>query len=70
MKDTCYLTLTKRGVKKMTKSMPKLAGGEVAVKVTVEVPDEHFRDPYVEAFLKLTEEHLTTPQVDVGVEVP
>lgn len=70
MKSTCYLVLDRKGVDRMTKRPPDLYAGEVAVKVTVVADDRHFRQPYAEASLELSEKHLITPEVDVEVADP
>lgn len=67
MKDACYLTLNRNGIKKMTKSEPALEPGEVAVKVHVEVDARHFRTHHAEARLTIGEQQLLFPDVDVFV---
>lgn len=68
MKDACYLTLNRNGIKKMTKSEPSLDAGEIAVKVHVEVDARHFRAPHAEARLTIGEQQILFPEVDVSIE--
>jgi hypothetical protein len=70
MKDVVYLVVNRNGVVGMRKRHPDLAGGEVGIKLTVKVPDAHFRDPYAVAELELGEEHLIHPTAHVEVESP
>lgn len=67
MKATCFLILSGRGVERLTKTVPALAAGEIAVRLTVSADNKHFRMPYVEAAIQLEERHLIHPEVDVEV---
>lgn len=70
MQDTIYLVLNRRGILRMNKTrMPLLAGGEVAVKLTVRVDDSNFRSPLASAELDIAEDQLIlNPTVEVEVE--
>lgn len=48
MRETIYLTVSRRRVERMTKSLPGLARGEVPVKLVVTVEDAAFREPVIE----------------------
>lgn len=67
MKSTCYLILNARGVERLTKTVPDLHAGEIAVRLTVEADAKHFRMPYVDAAIQLEERHLIRPEVSVEV---
>lgn len=71
MRDTIYLVLNQRRVDRMTKQrLPKLKGGEVAIKLKVSVDDSNFRTPLAEAGLEIPEEMIISqPEVEVEVEV-
>lgn len=69
MKDTIYLVLNQRRVDRMLHTrLPKLKGGEVAVKVTVEVGDSNFRTPLARAELSIPDD-LIIHQPEVVVDV-
>lgn len=70
MNDTVYLVLTRRGVDRLVKTrLPKLSGGQVAVKLSIHVDDDNFRTPLAEANLELGANHLIlNPEVEVTVE--
>lgn len=69
MKTTVYLVCNSRGVDRITKKRePVMYAGEVAIKLSVSIPDSAFRSPLAEAVLEVQEEHLIVPPV-VEVEV-
>lgn len=70
MKSTVYLIMHARGVDRMTKRTPDLYAGEVAIRLTVQVDEEHFRVPYADASIVLGPEHLILPEVEVTVDEP
>lgn len=45
MKDVIWLVISPRRVERMTKAPPDVRRGEIAAKVTVEVPAGAFRPP-------------------------
>ena len=65
MKDTCYLVLTQDGVKRLTKKPPALHGDERAVAIVVDVADEIFNYTFMKAELKIDEEDVIEPSMEV-----
>ena len=65
MRDVVYLICTKSGVERLRKTVPLLKRGEVAIKVSVEVDDELFKQPIVETELKAEEKHIIKGQASV-----
>lgn len=70
MKDTAYIVVTAEGVQRMTKRVPSLAREELAVKVTITVPDASFRPWMVTAALDVPEDRVILPTVDATVDAP
>lgn len=69
MKTVVYLVCNSRGVDRITKKRaPDLHGGEVAVKLTVNIPDKAFRTPFAEADLTIPETAVIHPTVDISIE--
>jgi hypothetical protein len=50
------------------KRAPLLRGGEVAVKLTVQISDKNFRSPLVAAHLVVDDSFVIQPEVDITVE--
>lgn len=67
MKDTVYLVTDASGVVRMTKRAPSLYRNEVAVRLTVQVPDSAFRSLEVSAILDVPEDRVILPGVEVDV---
>lgn len=67
MKDICYLVVTRSGVTRMTKRPPDLQRSEVAVKLSLTVPDTVFRSPFISADVAVTEQHVIVPKIEVAV---
>lgn len=63
MKDTVYLVTDVSGVLRMTKRAPSLYRNEVAVRLTVSLPDSAFRSMAVAATLEVPEERIIQPDV-------
>lgn len=55
MKVSNWLVIDKNGVKATRKTKPALDWDEVAVKINLEIPDEIFKRPTIEATLKVTD---------------
>ncbi len=70
MRDTIYLVLNQRRVDRMTKQrLPKLKGGEVAIKLKVTVDDSNFRTPLTEAHVQVPPGMVIgEPEVQVELE--
>lgn len=70
MRDTVYLVLNSRRVDRMLRTrLPKLKGGEVAVKLTVDVDNSNFRTPLANVELLIPNELIISqPEVDIEVE--
>lgn len=47
MKEVIYLTVSRRKVEKMTKTLPDIRRGEIPVKLTVTVDEKAFREPVI-----------------------
>ena len=70
MDSSCYLVLNDSGIVRMKKKLPALAGGEVAVKVTVSVDDSFFQKLIPEAVINVPADLVMTPELNVTVEIP
>lgn len=55
MKVSNWLVINRNGVKTVRKSKPSLDWDEIAVKLNLEIPDELFRRPTIEANVKVTD---------------
>ena len=55
MKVSNWLVINRNGVKTVRKSKPSLDWDEIAVKLNLEIPDELFRRPTIEASVKVTD---------------
>lgn len=53
MKAVAWLTINKNGVKAVRKTKPFLEWNEIAVKVNLEIPNELFDRPSIEATLQV-----------------
>lgn len=53
MKAVSWLVIDKNGVNATRKSKPALDWDEIAIKVNIEVPDELFRRPHIEATVQV-----------------
>lgn len=67
MKDTCYLVVNSRGIKSIIrKTRPRLAKGEYAVFVRLEVPDHVFAErPIAEAMITVKADKVVAPPVQL-----
>lgn len=70
MKDTVFLVTDSSGVVRMTKRAPSLYRNEVAVRLTVQVPDSAYRSLQVSATLDVPEERVILPEIEVDVAEP
>ena len=55
MKVSNWLVINKNGVKTVRKSKPSLDWDEIAVKINLEIPNELFQRPTIEANVKVTD---------------
>lgn len=55
MKVSNWLVIDKNGVKSTRKTKPSLDWDEIAVKINLEIPDEIFRRPTIEATVKVVD---------------
>lgn len=53
MKSSSWLIINKNGVKGVRKTKPALEWDELAVKISLEIPNQLFERPQVEAILKI-----------------
>lgn len=65
MKDVIFLVATRRGIAKMTKSLPQLRGDEIPVKLTVMIPESAFRTPVIEKTVEVGDWRSGTDLADV-----
>jgi len=63
MKDTVYLVVSPRGIDRMRKRDFDLRFNEVAVRVTIEIPDAVFRKPIMDCYLKVGPEDVKVPEI-------
>ena len=55
MKVSNWLVINKNGVKTVRKSKPSLDWDEIAVKLNIEIPNELFQRPTIEANVRVTD---------------
>jgi len=55
MKTTSWLIIDRNGIKATRKTKPALDWDEIAIKVNLEVPNELFQRPTIEATVKVTD---------------
>lgn len=55
MKVSNWLVIDKNGVKSTRKTKPSLDWDEIAVKINLDIPDEIFKRPTIEATVKVTD---------------
>ena len=67
MKDKVYLVVSGEGVQRMTKRPPSLYREEVAISISVSVPDAAFRPSMVAVNLDVPEDRVIQPTADVEV---
>jgi hypothetical protein len=56
-----------RGSLRLTKTSPSLDFDEVAVKINIDVPDELFSKPKLEATITIPQEAVSSPTIDAEV---
>lgn len=55
MKVSNWLVINRNGVKTVRKSKPSLEWDEIAVKLNIEIPNELFQRPTIEASVRVTD---------------
>jgi hypothetical protein len=70
MFDTVYIAMNRKGAVRMTKGKPALRSDEIAIGITVEVPDSAFRAPIIMADLKVPDHAVMVPEISVEVIEP
>jgi hypothetical protein len=68
MRDTVYLILDAWAVRRITKRVPDLGRTEVAIKLTVTVPDSCFRSPLMSAEIDAPADRVIEPKCEVTIE--
>ena len=53
MKSSSWLIINKNGIKGIRKTKPALEWNEIAVRINIEIPNQLFDRPQVEAILKI-----------------
>ena len=66
MKTNAWLTINRRGAMRMTKGQPGLNWDEVSIKLEVDLPDDLFKRPRLQANIKIPQE-AAQPQ-DISAE--
>jgi len=62
MKTTGYLNVNSRGTARFTKNRVGLDWNEIAIKVNIDIPDEFFERPVLEAKIEVDKELIPKPQ--------
>lgn len=70
MKDKVFIIADSFGVLRMTKRAPTLRREEVAVALTVTIPDGCFKHPTVTASLDVPDDRVMQPSATITVDVP
>lgn len=65
MNTHIYLIMNQRGSVRTTKGRPNIKAGEIAVRLEIQVDDQHFRMPTAIAFLDVGEAHVIQPTVEI-----
>lgn len=68
VKDTIYLVCSRSGVDAMRKSKTDLKSGQRGVRLTVDIPDKHFDQPFADAELSFSEKDVDRPEAHVQVQ--
>lgn len=55
MKEESYLIIGRKGIRGVRKTKPSLEWDEIACKIVLDVPDELFKRPHIEATLQITD---------------
>jgi len=63
MKIRGFLTVTKGGSMKVTKSYPKLNYDEIAISFSLEIPSSVFDRPAIHAEIKITEDQVAPREI-------
>lgn len=74
MQISQYIVIKKTGTRylsryssRLTKGSPALASNEIAVKVSIEVPDEIFEKPMLQAKVTIPKEAVSKPVINAEV---
>lgn len=67
MKTTQWMAINKSGIQRIRQTKPFLEWDELAVKVTLEVPDELFRRPTIDARLEVKDVPNNAYDADVVI---
>lgn len=68
MKVSNWLIINKNGVKSVRKSKPSLDWDEIAVKINLEIPNELFQRPTIEATVKVVDVPNNAYDPDVVID--
>lgn len=66
MKDKIYLIANASGVVRHTKRYPSMSRDEIAVAVTIAIPDSAFRSPVLSVALDVPDGHVIQPTVELN----
>lgn len=67
MKDAIYIIMERSGARRMTKSRPKLNGGQIAIRLRLEVSNKFFDRFMPEAFISIPDDVVIEPEVEVDL---
>lgn len=71
MKNKFYVVFDRHGALRLNKKqLPALYRGEVAVAMTVTIPDSVFKNPIISADINVPEDAILQPTIEVEVDNP
>lgn len=68
MKSTVYLVMDATGVRFLRKTRPKLAAGQVAVRLVIEVDDAYFHHTIPTVELSVPTGQLIEPEISIALQ--
>lgn len=67
MNDQIYLVITRTAITVMRRTRPNLYPGEIAIRLTINVPDSAF-DSVIPAEITLEEDHIIKPTITIEIK--
>lgn len=67
MKRESYLIINKNGIVGHRKTKPQLNWNEIAVKIVLDIPDELFTRPHLEATIRVDKNKITPNQINPDI---
>lgn len=65
MQDKVFLVMDAKGIRRMSKRAPKLAGNERSVEISINVDDNIFEYTFMKTELNIKEEDVLEPTLEV-----